>query len=323
MRNDPIMKKILITTALNREPLAELFGKFEVFMPQDKDMKRDQVLEMISDYEVLIPNFSFSTDKEIINRGVNLELISNYGVGYNNIDVEYATCKGIVVTNIPRTTCEPTAELAFALLLAAGRRIGYYDRKLREHRAIDWGVYGDTGLPVFGKTLGIIGMGRIGQALARRAVASGMNVIYHNRNRLSREIEERYGATYVSFDELLRTADYISLNAPSTPETIKLIGEKEFLKMKPTAVFINTARGNMVDEKALAQALKEEKIWAAGLDVYEHEPKISPELLVLENVVLTPHAGTKTIEDRHRMAEEMVHNIIGFYEGKYEVSRVN
>jgi len=166
-------------------------------------------------------------------------------------------------------------------------------------------------------------MGRIGQALARRAVASGMNVIYHNRTRLSREIEERYGATYVSFDELLRTADYISLNAPSTPETIKLIGEKEFLKMKPTAVFINTARGNMVDEKALAQALKEEKIWAAGLDVYEHEPKISPELLVLENVVLTPHAGTKTIEDRHRMAEEMVHNIIGFYEGKYEVSRVN
>ncbi|HCF81441.1 MAG TPA: dihydrofolate reductase, partial [Porphyromonadaceae bacterium] len=213
------MKKILITTALHRESLAELFEKFEVFMPQDKDMKRDQVLEMISDYEVVIPNFSFFTDKEIMDRGVRLEVIANYGVGYNNIDVEYATQKGIVVTNIPKTTCEPTAELAFALLLAAGRRIGYYDRKLREHRAVDWGVYGDAGLPIFGKTLGIIGMGRIGQALARRAVASGMNIIYHNRNRLSPEIEERYGASYVSFDELLRMADFISLNAPSTSQT--------------------------------------------------------------------------------------------------------
>ncbi|MEA4950017.1 MAG: NAD(P)-dependent oxidoreductase [Petrimonas sp.] len=317
------MKKILITSALHREPLAELFEKFEVFMPRDRDMKRGQVLEMIPDYEVLIPNFSFYTDKEIMDRGVKLEMISNYGVGYNNIDVEYATQKGITVTNIPKTTCEPTAELAFALLLAAGRRIGYYDRKLREHRAIDWSVYGDAGLPVFGKTLGIIGMGRIGQALARRAVASGMSIIYHNRNRLSKDIEERYGAKYVAFDELLRTADYVSLNAPSTPETVKIIGENELSMMKPTAVFINTARGNMVDEKALAKALKEGKIWAAGLDVYENEPKISPELLVLDNVVLAPHAGTRTIEDRHRMAEEMVHNIVGFYEGKYEVSIVN
>ena len=317
------MKKILITYALHKEPLAELFEKFDVFMPGDKDMKREQVLEMIPDYEVLIPNFSFYTDKEIVDKGVKLELISNYGVGYNNIDVDYATEKGIAVTNIPKTTCEPTAELAFALLLAAGRRIGYYDRKLREHQAIDWGVYGDAGLSVFGKTLGIIGMGRIGQALARRAVASGMNIIYHNRNRLSLEIENRYNARYVSFEDLLRTADYISLNAPSTPETLQLIGENELSLMKPTAVFINTARGNMVDEKALAKALKEQTIWAAGLDVYENEPKISPELLVLDNVVLAPHAGTKTIEDRHNMALEMVHNIVGFYEGKYEISRVN
>lgn len=292
-------------------------------MPQNKDMKREQVLEMIPDYEVLIPNFSFYTDKEIMDRGTKLEIISNYGVGYNNIDVDYATRKGIAVTNIPKTTCEPTAELAFALLLAAGRRIGYYDRKLREHRAIDWGVYGDAGMSIFGKTLGIIGMGRIGQALARRAVASGMSIIYNNRNRLSKDIEECYGAKYVSFDELLRTADYISLNAPSTPETLKMIGENELSIMKPTAVFINTARGNMVDEKALAKALKEEKIWAAGLDVYENEPKISPELLALDNVVLAPHAGTKTIEDRYKMAEEMIQNIIGFYEGKYEISRVN
>ena len=316
------MKKVLLTYKFHEEPLADLLEKYDVFMP-DQNMKREQVLEMIADFEVLVPNFGFYTDKEMMDKGAKLELISNYGVGYNNIDVDYASQKGIVVTNIPKTTCEPTAELAFALLLAAGRRIGYYDRKLREPKAIDWGTYGDAGIPIFGKTLGIIGMGRIGQALARRAVASGMEIIYHNRNRLNRDIEQRYNARYVSFDELLRTADYISLNAPSTPQTIKLIGEKELSAMKPTAVFINTARGNMVDEKALAKALKEQKIWAAALDVFENEPKISPELLELDNVVLAPHAGTKTTEDRNKMAEEMAQNIIGFYEGTYEISRVN
>ncbi len=317
------MKKILITYALHKEPLTELVEKYDVVMPEKGNIKRDQVLEMIPDFDVLVPNFSFYTDKEMMDKGAKLEIISNYGVGYNNIDVNYATEKGIVVTNIPKTTCEPTAELAFALLLGAGRRIGYYDRKLREQKAIDWGTYGDAGIPIFGKKLGIIGMGRIGQALARRAVASGMEIMYHNRNRLEQEIEQRYTATYVSLDELLSTADYISLNAPSTPETVHMIGEEQLNKMKSTAVFINTARGNMVDEKALAKALKEEKIWAAALDVFENEPKILPELLELNNVLLAPHAGTKTTEDRNKMAEEMAQNIIGFYEGTYEVSRVN
>lgn len=317
------MKKILITYVIHKEPLAELYEKYDVFMPENRDMKREQVLEMIADFDVLVPNFSFYTDKEIMDKAAKLELISNYGVGYNNIEVDYATQKGIAVTNIPKTTCEPTAELTFALLLAAGRRLGYYDRKLREHRAVDWSTYGDAGLPVFGKTLGIIGMGRIGQAVARRAAASGMKIIYHNRTRLDKDIEQKYDAKYASFEDLLRTADYISLNAPSTPETVKMIGEKQLSLMKPTAVFINTARGNMVDEKALAKALKEQQIWAAALDVYENEPKISPELLTLDNVLLSPHAGTKTVEDRNKMAREMAENIIGFYEGTYEVSRVN
>lgn len=317
------MKKVLITYSLHREPLAELYDGFDVYMPEDKGLSRSQVLEMIADYEILVPNFGFYTDKEIMDKGVKLELISNYGVGYNNIDVEYATHKGIAVTNIPKTTCEPTAELAFALLLAAGRRIGYYDRKLREPHAIDWGLYADAGMPIFGKTLGVIGMGRIGQAIARRAVASGMDIVYHNRSRLSGEIEKLYGAKHVSLEELLATSDYVSLNAPSTPETLKMIGEKEFRQMKKSAVFINTARGNMVDEAALARALKGNVIWAAGLDVYENEPKISPELLQLDNVVLAPHAGTKTVEGRNQMAEEMAQNIIGFYNGKYNISRVN
>jgi lactate dehydrogenase-like 2-hydroxyacid dehydrogenase len=318
------MKKVLIAYRLKPEGLRELEGEYEVTLPKEKSyFTKQEVMEMIPDYEVLVPTFSFYTDKEIMARGTKLELISNYGVGFNNIDVAYASEKGIVVTNIPNSTREPTAEFAFALLMAAGRRIGYYDRKLRTPEGVSWGVYAGGGLPVYGKRLGIIGMGRIGQSLARRAVASGMEIIYHNRSRLDPMIEKQYHARYVSLDELLQTSDYISLNAPSTPETFHMIGEKQFQLMKSTAVFINTARGNMVDEKALAQALKEEKIWAAALDVYENEPHILPELLALDNVLLTPHAGTKTMEDRISMSVEMVQNIIGFYEGSYKISRVN
>ncbi|HBG58185.1 MAG TPA: dihydrofolate reductase [Porphyromonadaceae bacterium] len=318
------MKKVLIAYRLKPEGLQELAGKYEVTLPTGKSsFSREEVLAMIPDFEVLVPSFSFYTDKEIMERGARLELISNWGVGFNNIDVDYATQKGVVVTNIPNSTREPTAEFTFGLLLAAARRIGYYDRKLRTPEGVSWGVYADAGLPVYGKMLGIIGMGRIGQSLARRAVASGMNIIYHNRSRLSKEIEERYNAKYVSFEELLSTADYISLNAPSTPETYRMIGEKQLNMMKPTAVFINTARGDMVDERALAQALKEKRIWAAALDVFEHEPRILPELLTLDNVLLAPHAGTKTMEDRINMSIEMAQNIVGFYESTYPVSRVN
>lgn len=318
------MKKVLIAYRLKPEGLRELEGRYDVTLPVSKSyFSKEEVLELIPEYDVLVPNFSFYTDREIMDRGKRLELISNFGVGYNNIDVDYATEKGIVVTNIPNSTREPTAEFAFALLMAAGRRIGYYDRKLRSPEGVSWGVYAEAGLPIFGKRLGIIGMGRIGQSLARRALASGMEIVYHNRNRLDIKIEELYRAQLVSLDELLSTSDYVSLNAPSTPETYRMMGEKEFAKMKPTAVFINTARGNMVDEQALADALREKRIWAAALDVFEKEPHILPELLTLDNVLLAPHAGTKTLEDRIRMSEEMVQNIIGFYENTYPISRVN
>lgn len=318
------MKKVLIAYRLKPEGLTDFNEKYEITLPKDKSyFTKEEILGLIPDYEVFVPNFSFYTDKEIMDKGTNLELISNYGVGFNNIDVEYATKKGIVVTNIPNSTKEPTAEFAFALLLGAARRIGYYDRKIRTPEGVSWSVYAESGLSVFGKTLGIIGMGRIGQSLARRAVASGMQIIYNNRNRLTESIEQQYDARYVSKEELLQTADYISLNAPYTPETYHMIGEKEFEMMKPTAVLINTARGELVDEKALAEALKGNKIWAAGLDVYENEPHILPELLELDNVLLAPHAATKTVEDRIAMSIEMSQNIVGFYEETYPVSRVN
>lgn len=316
------MKKVLITYKLNPKIARELDGKLDYVLPEKSTFRREEVLEMIANFDVLVPNFSFHTDKELIDKGTKLELISNFGVGYNNIDVNYAKQKGITVTNIPNSVMEPTAEFAFALLLAAGRRIGYYDRKIRAPKGLSWGLYEEAGLPVFGKTLGIIGMGRIGQALARRAVASGMQIIYHNRNRLDRAIEEKYNAQYVSFKTLLQTSDYVSLNAPSSKETIHMIGEKEFQLMKPTAVFINTARGNMVDEKALTHALKEKMIWAAGLDVFENEPKITPQLLELDNVVLSPHAATKTMEARDEMGLELIQNILGFYFNTYPISKV-
>ena len=316
------MKKALITYDLSPEVAKELDGKVEYILPKKSGFRREEVLEMIADFHVLVPNFSFYTDKEIMDKGTKLELISNFGVGYNNIDVEYAKKKGIAVTNIPNSVLEPTAEFAFALLLAAGRRIGYYDRKIRVPRGLSWGLYDEPGLPIFGKSLGIIGMGRIGQALARRAVASGMHIMYHNRNKLDKAIEEKYNAKYVSLETLLQSADYVSLNAPSSEETIHMIGRKEFKMMKPTAVFINTARGNMVDEIAMTNALKRKQIWAAGLDVFENEPKITPQLLELDNVVLTPHAATKTLEARYEMGLEMVRNILGFYFNTHPISRV-
>lgn len=316
------MKKVLITYKLNPEVAKKLDGKAHYVLPEKAGFRRNEVLEMIADFDVLVPNFSFYTDKKIMDKGSKLELIANFGVGYNNIDVDYAKQKGITVTNIPYSVTEPTAEFAFALLLAAGRRIGYYDRKIRTPQGLKWGLYDEPGVPVYGKSLGIIGMGRIGQALARRAVASGMSIMYHNRNRLDESIEKKYNAHYVSLETLLQQADYISLNAPSTPETIKMIGEKELDMMKPSAIFINTARGNMVDELALAHALKEKKIGAAGLDVFENEPKVSPQLLELDNVVLSPHAATKTLETRDEMGLEMIRNILGFYFGNYPISKV-
>lgn len=316
------MKKILMGQNFKREGFKELEGKFEMIYPENDLFRRDEILKRIGDVDVLVPNFSFQTDEEIINAGKNLKLIANYGVGYNNIDAGYAAQKGITVTNTPQSVLEPTAELCFALILATARKIGYYNNKLHNKERVDWSLFGDLAMPVYGQTLGIYGMGRIGQAVARRAVASGMKIIYHNRHRLDKEIEEKYDARYVDFETLLKESDIISLNAPATAETKHLMGEAEFEKMKTTAILINAARGSLVDEKALIKALRDGDIYAAGLDVYENEPKISPELFYLDNVVLSPHAGTKTLAARLDMQREVAGNIIGFFEGT-EISRVN
>lgn len=316
------MKKILMGHNFIREGFAALEGKFEVVYPEKDLFSKEDILERIADIDVLVPNFSFQTNAEIIDVGKNLKLIANFGVGYNNIDIEYAASKGITVTNTPQSVLEPTAELCFALMMATTRKVAYYNHKLHNGVRLDWGLFGDLGLSLYGQTLGIYGMGRIGQAVARRAVASGMKIIYCNRHALPKEIEERYNAVYVDFDTLLKESDVLSLNAPATAETFHLMSEAEFKKMKKTAILINTARGQLVDSAALAKALRKGEIYAAGLDVFENEPKIPQELLELDNAILCPHAGTKTYAGRMDMEREVAKNIINFFEGG-QIDKVN
>lgn len=316
------MKKILMGYNFDREGFTSLESKFDLIYPDKQYFTKEEILEHIPTAEVLIPSFAFQTDAEIIDAGKNLKLIANFGVGYNNIDVEYAAKKGIIVTNTPSSVLEPTAELCFALIMATARRIGFYNNKLHNGERVGWGLFDDLGLSVYGQTLGIYGMGRIGQAVARRAVASGMNIIYYNRHRLDESIEKQYNATYVDFEHLLKNSDILSLNAPATAETFHLIGEKELELMQPTAILINTSRGALIDEQALIKALKNKEIYAAGLDVFEHEPKIPEELRQLDNVLLTPHAGTQTYAARMNMEREVARNILNYYSGD-EINKVN
>lgn len=315
--------KILVTYDMFREGFTELESKYEVTFPEGRDFTYEEVYEMIPEYDVLCSMFDFPVNKELIDHAPKLRLIANYAVGYNNIDVAYAIEKGLTVANTPDPVTAPTANIALGLLLDAARRITECDRKLRTlGKKMKVGVLENLGAPVTGQTLGIIGMGRIGKALAKRANAMGMEVIYHNRHQLYIEEETKLNVTYVTKEELLAKADFVSLNAPYTPETYHIIGEEELRRMKCSAILINTARGPLVDEHALVKALREGEIRAAGLDVFEFGDYPLPELLELDNVVLTPHIGTQTLETRVIMAKAVCDNVIGFLEGDRPVSRV-
>ena len=277
----------------------------------------------LAEAEVLVSTFDRPVTREMIASAPHLQLVTNFGVGFNNIDLEACRERGIRVTNTPQPVIEPTAELAFALMHDVARRTAEFDRKLREGKAEPFGVMNNLSHSLYGKTLGIIGMGHIGQALARRAVASGMRIIYHNRRPLGDEVMRLLGyeARYVSKEELLQESDFVSLNLPYTPEVKHLIGTEEFNMMKRTAYLINTARGAHVDEQALVQALRESEIAGAAMDVYEHEPQIHPELLTLDNVVLSPHTGTGTWEGRIAMCENVCDNILAWINN--EIDKMN
>ena len=315
--------KILVTYDMFREGFTELESKYDVTFPEGRDFTYDEVYAMIPEYDVLCSMFDFPVNKELIDHAPNLKLIANYAVGYNNIDVAYALQKGLTVANTPDPVTSPTANLALGLMIDAARRVTECDRKLRTLRkAMKVGVLENLGVNITGKVLGIIGMGRIGKALAKRANACGMEVIYHNRRQLYIEEETRLNVTYVSKEELLERADFVSLNAPYTPETYHIIGAEELKRMKNSAILINTARGPLVDEAALVEALKSGEIRGAGLDVFEDGDYPMEELLEMDNVVLTPHIGTQTTETRILMARTVCNNVIGFLEGDRPVSRV-
>lgn len=292
--------KIAFTTILPHEGFQRLQGH-TLYAP-------------LEEAEVLVSTFDYRVTREMISSAPYLRLITNFGVGFNNIDLDACREHGIRVTNTPKPVIEPTAELAFALMHDVARRIAEFDRKLRAGIAEPFGVMNNLSHSLYGKTLGIIGMGRIGQALARRAVASGMRIIYHNRKPLGDEIigQLGYEVRYVSKEELLQTADFVSLNLPYTPDVKHLIGKKELKMMKRTSFLVNTARGAHVDEQALVEALQKGEIAGAAMDVYEHEPQIHPELLTLDNVVLSPHTGTGTWEGRIAMCENVCDNILAW-----------
>lgn len=315
--------KILVTYDMFREGFTELESKYDVTFPNGRDFTYEEVLGMIPEYDVLCSMFDFPVNKELVDRAVKLKMVANYAVGYNNIDVAYCVEKGIVVANTPDPVTAPTANIALGLMLDVARRITECDRKLRLlGKNMTVGVLENLGSNVTGKTLGIIGMGRIGKALAKRANACGMEVIYCNRRQLYVEEETKLNVTYATKEELLAQSDFISLNAPYTPDTFHIIGEAELKQMKPTAFLINTARGPLVDEHALVKALQDGTIKGAGLDVFEFGDYPLPELLEMENVVLTPHIGTQTMETRIIMARTVCNNVIGFLEGDRPVSRV-
>ena len=303
--------KVLLTRLLPKPGIALLKKHFELEInPEDKIMPKQKIIEKINDKDGLICLLTDTIDADVINAGGNLKIIANYAVGYNNIDVEEATRRKIPVTNTPGILTETTADLTFALILSVARRIVEGDKFLREGKFKGWAPMLLLGSDVYNKTLGIIGFGRIGRAVAKRARGFNMRIIYFEPKRLSLDIEDEYGAAYKNLNDLLREADYISIHTSLTESTHHLISEKEFSLMKKTVYLINAARGLVVDEKALLKALKNKMIAGCALDVFEKEPAIEKELLNMPNTVLVPHIGSASIETRTKMAMMIAENVI-------------
>ncbi|MGN6201264.1 MAG: 2-hydroxyacid dehydrogenase [Solirubrobacterales bacterium] len=278
---------------------------------------REDLLELAGGADAILTLLHDRVDEELLEAaGPQLRCVANVAVGYDNVDVEAAGRRGVIVTNTPGVLDDATADLTMALILAVTRRVVEGDRLIRAGRPWTWGMSFMLGAGVRGKVLGIVGLGGIGRRVAERARAFGMEIAYHSRHPAPDEVVAELEAERLSLDELLARADILSLHCPLTPETRHLIGEAELAAMKPSAVLINAARGPVVDEPALARALAKGEIAAAGLDVYEHEPRVEPALLELENVVLAPHLGSATVETRTAMAELAARNAISVLRGE-------
>ncbi|MDA7414799.1 D-glycerate dehydrogenase [Xenophilus arseniciresistens] len=305
---------ILVARAVFPETLERLSQHFQVESNQsDESWSKEEFTARLQGKAGVFTTGSERIDAELLAACPDLRICANMAVGYNNFDVEAMSARGVLATNAPDVLTETTADFGFALLMATARRISESEHFLRAGKWRKWSYDMFAGGEVHGSTLGIIGMGRIGQGVARRgAHGFGMNVIYHNRSRLTPELEAECKARYVSKEELLKTADHVVLVVPYTPASHHTIGAAELALMKPSATLINIARGGIVDDAALAVALREKRIAAAGLDVFEGEPQVHPDLLTVPNVVLTPHIASATVPTRRAMADLAADNLIGY-----------
>ena len=322
MTNKP---KILVARAIFPEALAKLEESFEVRSNQsDQIFTPAELQKELAGVVGALVTGSERIDANALSAANGLKVVANISVGYNNFDVTAMSAAGVIATNTPDVLTDTTADFGFALLMATARRITESEHWIRAGKWDQWSIVNNPlGMDLHHSTLGIIGMGRIGQGIAKRALGFGMKVIYHNRSRLSETDEKACGASYVSKEDLLRSADHVVLVLPYTAENHHTIGAKEIALMKPTATLVNIARGGIVDDLALAQALKAGTIFAAGLDVFEGEPKVNPELLKLSNVVLAPHIASATETTRRAMVDLAIENLRAALDGKTPPSLIN
>jgi len=307
---------VLVTREVFDETLAFLAQHCEVESNQeDRAFDPETLARRLADKDGVMCALTDRIDDKLLARCPRLKAVANIAVGYNNIDLPACTARGVMATNTPGVLDDSTADLAWALILGAARRLTELERRVRAGEWTGWRLKQWLGIDVHHATLGIFGMGRIGQAIARRAAGFEMKVVYHNRRRLAADIERRLGGTYVTQDELLRQADFVVLQVPYSPETHHMIGARELKLMKPTAVLINSTRGGVVDDAALIAALRSGVIRAAGLDVFENEPRLNPEFLRLDNVVLMPHIGSSTEATRRAMAMTAAQNLVAALTG--------
>ncbi|MDQ0024090.1 gluconate 2-dehydrogenase [Variovorax paradoxus] len=310
--------KILVARAIFPETIERLSQHFEVESNQaDESWSKEQLIAKLKGKQGAFTTGSERIDAAVLDACPDLKICANMAVGYNNFDVDAMAAHGVLGTNAPDVLTETTADFGFALLMATARRITESEHFLRAGKWQKWSFDMFAGSDIHGSTLGIIGMGRIGQGIAKRgAHGFGMKVVYHNRSRLDTALEAECKASYVSKEELLKTADHVVLVVPYSPASHHTIGAAELALMKPTATLVNIARGGIVDDAALAVALREKRISAAGLDVFEGEPKVHPDLLTVPNVVLTPHIASATVPTRRAMADLAADNLIAWFSGK-------
>jgi gluconate 2-dehydrogenase len=319
-----VRPRVLVTREVFDETLDYLARHCEVESNQaDVAFDSEVLARKLADKEGVMCALTDRIDAALLARAPRLKVVANIAVGYNNIDVAACSARGVMVTNTPGVLDESTADLAWALMLAAARRLTEVERRVRAGEWRGWRLKQWLGVDVHHATLGIIGMGRIGRAIARRAAGFEMKVLYHNRKRVAPDVEEKLNATYVSKEELLERSDFVILQVPYSPETHHLIGARELARMKPSAILVNSTRGGVVDDAALVAALKNGTIRAAGLDVFENEPRLHPGFLELDNVVLAPHIGSSTEATRRAMALTAARNLVAALAGEMPPNLVN